>query len=263
MITLATAGSGKTRSLVNQAMTAPARRTALVTYTRNGAEELRKATFREKGYLPENIRIYTWFSFLLQHLVRPYQWHVFEDKFPFPIKALHFVQEISAKYSNNKEPRHYFKSPGVIYSDKVSKFACRVLKKTNDAPIQRLKQIYDQISVDECQDLAGYDLDLIEHLLKANLETHLVGDIRQATFSTNRSNRNTQFLGAKVIDKFREWESDKLATIQTKAGNYRSIQPICDFADALYPNMSSSVSLIGNTTFHDGLFFIHPNDVER
>ncbi len=58
---LAVAGSGKTRYLIESLNLEE--RSLIVTYTINNTENLRKRVIKKFGFMPENIRIYTYFSF--------------------------------------------------------------------------------------------------------------------------------------------------------------------------------------------------------
>jgi len=62
--------------------------------------------------------------------------------------------------------------------------------------MRRLSQRFDHIFVDEVQDMAGYDLDVLELMLKAGIQMTLVGDHRQATFRTNQASKHKAFVGA-------------------------------------------------------------------
>lgn len=86
-------------------------------------------------------------------MVRPYQ----RSLYPLPVKKLHFHNGISTKYSKETDiGAHYFTADGGIFVDKVSKFACQVIKKTDGKPIRRLEDIFRHLYIDEVQDLAGW-----------------------------------------------------------------------------------------------------------
>ena len=53
------------------------------------------------------------------------------------------------------------------------------------ALIRRLEGIYDEILIDEVQDLSAYDWDILDALLISSIEIWMVGDIRQAVLATN------------------------------------------------------------------------------
>ena len=59
---LAVAGSGKTTFLINLLNTDD--RFLLVTYTRNNHEHLRRSVIKKFGYIPEKIKVLTFFQFL-------------------------------------------------------------------------------------------------------------------------------------------------------------------------------------------------------
>ena len=71
---ISAAGSGKTTFLVKEALRVKDQNVLISTYTEaNEAEIIKNIIKQTKGYIPKNITIQTWFSFLLQHGVRPYQ----------------------------------------------------------------------------------------------------------------------------------------------------------------------------------------------
>ncbi len=258
-ITIASAGSGKTTTVVRRACDDTNADAALVTYTLNGRDEIRGNAYSHYGHIPSNVTIYTWFTFLLRHFVRPFQRSIEAQR----VSGLNFVTGRSARFvpeSNSR--RHYFTSNFNIHSDKISKFACRVIDLTDGAPIARIERIYRSLFIDECQDLAGYDLDLIEALLKSGVNVELVGDHRQATFSTHSANKNSQFSGAKIVEKFKEWETSNLCDVEFQNISRRCVQEICDFADQFYPDVPRTTSQNRTVTDHDGVFAVRKRDVK-
>jgi DNA helicase II / ATP-dependent DNA helicase PcrA len=259
-IIIASAGSGKTTEIVKSAVESLRRKSAIVTYTNNNTEELREKTFQTCGLIPQGLKISTWFRFLLVHFVRPYQTHLYE---PRVSNLLHVSGRSARGIAKANTERYYFGNEGGIYSDKVSEFACSIIEKSNGFPIRRFEQIFDELYIDEVQDLAGYDLELIEILLKSRVTITLVGDTRQATYQTNRGNKNSAFSGAKIINKFKSWETNGLAEIQALAHSYRCVQSICDFADHLFPEMQATESRNLILTGHDGVFALKESDVSN
>ena len=185
---VAAAGAGKTTFLVNEALKIKYERVLITTYTQANEAEIRKKIIEVNQCIPPNVIVQTWFSFLLQHGVRPFQGGLFEKeitglilvnsqsglKYYFKGKPIYFSEE-------KEFERHYFSKEIKIYSDKISKFVFRCNEKSNGAVIERLCKIYSHVFIDEVQDLAGYDLELLKLLFKANSNTLLVGDPRQAT----------------------------------------------------------------------------------
>ena len=257
-IIVASAGSGKTSTIVDRACASPMSRAALVTYTTNNTSGIEKLIYQKVGYIPPHLTISSWYSFLLRHLVRPYQ----KAMHPKPVKRLHFHNGISARYSREADiGKHYFGAQGCIYVDKVSKFACQLIKKTDGTPIRRMEQIFDRLYIDEVQDLAGWDLELVEALLKSRIGVTLVGDHRQATFSTNSALKNKKYSGAKIILKFEEWKRANLCELEYQTISHRCVQPICDLADMLHPGLPKTKSMNSSVTAHDGVFAVRQRDV--
>jgi DNA helicase-2/ATP-dependent DNA helicase PcrA len=125
-----------------------------------------------------------------------------------------------------------------------------------------LEDIFDHVYIDEVQDLAGWDLDLMEILMKSRIGVTLVGDHRQATFSTNSSHKNKAYGGAKIIKKFEEWRKAKLCDVEFQSISHRCVQAICDFVDRLHPGMPKTTSLNNVSTGHDGMFAVREREVE-
>lgn len=259
-IIVASAGSGKTSRIIEEVADAPDVRCAAVTYTTNNRSEIVAKAIGSLGYIPPNLTIDTWYAFLMKHFIRPYQ-RCFVDK---RIMRLKFVNTQSALYiPEARIVQHYFDQNGQIYIDKVSKFACAVIKKTDGAPLARFQKIFGRLYIDECQDLAAYDLNLVEALLASDVEVVLVGDHRQATYSTNNAQKNKAFRRAAVIDKFNEWHKVGLCGIEFQNVSHRCIQSICDFADLLNPDLPVTKSLNETVTDHDGVFAVRIGNVDE
>jgi DNA helicase-2/ATP-dependent DNA helicase PcrA len=257
-IIVASAGSGKTTTIIDHACSAPSLRAALVTYTMNNTAGIERLVYEKMSHVPSHLTISTWYSFLLRHFVRPYQRALHPDH----VKRLHFHQGISAPYSKQENiPAHYFGKTGCMYVDKVSKFACQLIQTTGGLPIARLEEIFDQLYIDEVQDLAGWDLELVEMVMKSKIAVTLVGDHRQATFSTNSAHKNKKYAGANIISRFGEWKKGGLCDLEFQNISHRCVQPICDFADQLHPDMPKTTSLNVTSTGHDGVFAIRECDV--
>ena len=270
---IAAAGSGKTTHLVNEALKIKNQKVLITTYTTENESEIRKKIIEINKYIPENITVQTWFSFLLKHGARPFQGVLFDKR----IKGMILVngqsglkntfskngKEIPVYFKEDTEfERHYFTNSTKIYSDKLSKFVFRCDEKTNNSVIGRISRIYSHIFIDEVQDLAGYDLNLLKLLFNCSSNILLVGDPRQGTYSTNNASKNKQYKKSQIVhffeDKFTNiTKDDTLLTV-----NYRCIKPVCDLSNKLFPNMQQTVSGNSSTIGHDGIFFVKKHDVE-
>lgn len=259
-ILIASAGSGKTTTIVERAGAETDQAALLVTYTVNGRDELLNKAYEVYGHVPPHLTIMTWFSFLLVHMVRPYQNQL--ETSGQRVNGIHFNNGISAKYSKASDiVAHYFSNPGRIYRDKVAKFACEVNRHTSGKPIIRLETIFSSVYFDESQDFAGYDLDIIELLLRSKIQTTLVGDPRQATYITNNGPKYKKFRGAAIVDMFLVWEKRSLCEIEYHNHSHRCVQSICDFADRFHSIDEPTVSKNEVVTGHDGVFAIRRGDV--
>jgi DNA helicase-2/ATP-dependent DNA helicase PcrA len=260
LIINAAAGAGKTTRIVEIALEHPKHKCLIATYTNNNEAEIRRKFYELNGYMPANVRIQTWFSFLLDHFVRPYQRALFTSE---RIRGLAFINNRSARgIAETNIRQHYFASGPDIYSDKIAKFGFRCNESTNGAVIRRLEQIADHILIDEVQDLAAWDLDILMLLFSAQLDVTLVGDYRQSTYSTNNAAKYGQYAGVNIIRKLREWRQDNVCRFEEMNHSHRCNQQICDFADMFFADAPDTESTNHDLTGHDGLFIVSATDVE-
>lgn len=203
----------------------------------------------------------TWFGFLLRECARPYQRAKYSEK---RIESLLFVNKQSTIYeSETNTKRYYFANGDLIYSDKIAQFVVECERKSNQNITTRLGQIYTDVFIDEFQDLAGWDLEVIELLLKSGIRITLVGDPRQHIYETNPSRKNRQYLGIKIVNRLEEWRRSGLCTVESMSGTWRCNQAVCDFANALWPGMNAMTPLGSDATDHDGVFVVAENAVEE
>ncbi len=155
--------------------------------------------------------------------------------------------------------RYYTSLSGGIYSDKISRFVVECEHNSGRAVTARLNQIYSKILIDEFQDLAGWDLDVVYTLLTAGLNIALVGDPRQHIYSTNPSPKNRQYLGTKVLSLVNRWEQDSLCSVEIVNTTYRCPEEICDFANRLWPDMERMNSEATIPDGHVGVYLVPEN----
>jgi DNA helicase-2/ATP-dependent DNA helicase PcrA len=255
---IAGAGSGKTTYIINHALKFKDKRILITTFTQANLEEIKRRFMRKCGCIPANITVQTWFSFLLQHGVRPYQ----GCKYDGVVTGLFLVPGQSAVGIPEKEVgRHYFTSDKKIYSDKIAKFALDCNKLTDGLVAKRLNAIFDSIFVDEVQDIAGYDLDLLKLLIDSDINILLVGDPRQGTYATNNSAKNRQYRRAQTVDFFND-KTVNIETDDTTLGiNYRCHSEICNVSNKLYTNFAPVACGSMYSDHHQGLYIIKPADV--
>ena len=236
----AAAGSGKTTLLVKQALSNPSKRVLFTTFTNENTEVIGNSLLRANGLYPQHIDLMPWFTFLLRHCVRPFLWHAgFCLDFD---SGLILVNEQSARGTKKNSIEHYVSSDGRVYSDKLAELALRINGKTQGAVIDRLASIYDCLFIDEAQDLSGYDLELIEVMLRSGMNLTLAADQRQATYHTNNSAKNKRYRDLGLGAFLRDNKLTNLCIIddQSLAGCHRCNQQILNLANALYPDLTAA-----------------------
>lgn len=128
-VIVAAAGSGKTTTIINEVLSKPQTKIAVITYTINNEEGIRRKFYEIYGCVPENVSIYTWYTFLLRECARPYQNFVYEGN---RVELIAFVTGRSAPYVKKADVKGYFFSHGRdIYTDKISEFACECNSRSN------------------------------------------------------------------------------------------------------------------------------------
>src|ERR1700694_5194166 len=108
-VILACAGSGKTTAIIDDARSDSAHRSALITYTINGASELTKIACERHRAVPAYTTIDTWYAFLLSPFLRHYQTQLYKPR----VSRLLFIRGQTARFANaGNIDKHYFASPG-------------------------------------------------------------------------------------------------------------------------------------------------------
>ena len=257
---IAAAGAGKTTFLVNRALEQPKEKILITTFTDSNEQGIKEKFYQIQGYIPPNVKIMPWYNFLLRHGVKPYQSYI-TDK---TVKGIEIVNaEIKAlRYAKDTEERNYITREGRVYSDKLSKLVYNLNEISNGCVVSRLKNIFSNIYIDEVQDLAGYDFEIVKLLCDAGMNMTLVGDVRQTTYKTHYEAKNKKYSTGGI----EEYCKDKIKTIHIDTVSlnvtHRYNPDICAFANTLYPNMVACTSDMNVKTGHDGLFWVSEKDVD-
>lgn len=268
---IAAAGSGKTTKIIEEALEQNENDIIITTFTVANKESICEKIIEIKKEIPKNITVQTWFSFLIEHGIKPYQNCLFANE----ISGMVLVSEQSGYWFTNKYGRkiyyseakyfdkHYFTSDYQVYSDKIAKLVFRCNEKSENAVINRLSKIYSHIFIDEVQDLAGYDLELLRLLFNGDINVTLVGDPRQVTYHTHDSQKNKNYSNGLVKD----FIQDKCKKIKyqideaTLKDSYRSNESICKYSSRLYPEYEECKSNQKLKTDHDGVFLVRKCDL--
>ena len=250
----AAAGSGKTTFLVEEALKHHTENVLITTYTQANETEIKKRIIARNGCIPGNITVQTWFAFLIQHGAKPFQ----EPLYSKEIKGLQLVNCQADRYARKENvSRYYFNSSNRFYSDKLASFVVECNIESSGAVIDRISRIYSHMFVDEVQDLAGYDLDIIKLLFESKSDVILIGDPRQVVYLTHLETRNKKYRGR--IEDYLRYECVKIKTeIDTESLNvtFRNNPAICSFSERLFHNYGSIISNQMTTTEHDGIYIV-------
>ena len=267
IIRVEAAGAGKTYNICKEALektdnTESDKRVLLLSYTNRGVGAIKDEVCKQNmGVIDSKIDIMTWYSFILNELVKPYQNVIFQIN---EVKSIDFSDAHGrVNYKNTGIRERYITSNGDIKSKEIAELVLQINKKSQGKVMNRLSKVYSHIFIDEVQDMAGYDLDIIETLMYSDIEVICVGDNKQATFKTNTSIRNKSKSGTKIWDFFQKLISEDVVEVQKNLISRRFNQEICSFANMVYPNENNIGTSMNEKTDRDGVILINTNDVQK
>ncbi len=216
-VIFAVAGSGKTTYIINKLDLI--NKSIIVTYTNNNVENIRHGIIKKWGYVPENIKILSYFSFLHSFCYKPI------------LSSTYKTKGIYYKPNGNKFAKNdarYISPSERLYSNRISKFF-EVKEVIKDIQ-QRLEKYYVSLFIDEVQDFAGNDFNFLKKLARANLNVLMVGDFYQHTFDTSRDGIVNKSLHNDFSEYQKQFSNMGLALDYTSLSkSYRCSPTICDF----------------------------------
>lgn len=253
-LTLAVAGSRKTQGLVEHCAELPHDRRALVvTYTQANQTELRSRLSVYAGNHP-GIKVMGWFTFLLRDFARPFLPFKFSGQ---RVRGFNFE---GRPHRMAKGRKRYLDSKDSVYACELARLSHELVEASKGSLLRRLECIYDEILIDEVQDLSSHDWELIDMLLKSSLDVWMVGDIRQSVLATNpRSRKHKRYAYAEAIKWFRDREARGVLEIIENATTWRCHPDIAAFSDTIFdPTWSfpRTESKNDTVTDHDGVFLV-------
>ena len=253
-IILAAAGTGKTTQLVKRIGQLGNKRILVTTYTNQNTQLIKSLLYKKYGFLPPNILVLSWYTFLLRDGIRPFQ------------NCLNIKARIESVAWINKKPYHkkydFITQGNRVYRDKATEFICECNAASQGALIQRLESIYDYIFIDEMQDLTGYDLTFLELLLNSKISIWGVGDPRQSTLRTNYALKNKQYSKGTLIKWLKKQEKTGKLTLGQLNTCYRCRPSICNFANQIFPDYPLMVSGNNSVVESEGLVIIPLSQVD-
>lgn len=86
------------------------------------------------------------------------------------------INLLRLKDTNEKK---YVTTSGNVYSNMISKLPCILDGLSNDCVFRRIRKVFSYVFIDEIQDFAGYDLEVIKKLYEVGCNMTLVGDPRR------------------------------------------------------------------------------------
>lgn len=278
---LASAGAGKTTTLIDNSLNAVRNNQSvlILTYTQNNQSEIVKKLREINGCIPDGIKVKGWFSFLLEDLIRPYQRYLFNERISNIVfdqsdphkQNGHTIPGRSEKRDGRINPRHYL-SKNKVHTTYISKLAIRICEAGKSGrgrtaaytPIDRLASIYDLIVVDEVQDLVGWDYSVLECILKnPNIALYCVGDFRQTIYQTSFANKKPQ-----TSEQKRQWFIDKGFECHNLNHSWRCVDQVCLFADLVHfhqdyeATTSNAPEIPAEFKDHVGVFSVSNDNVE-
>lgn len=265
---IAAAGSGKTSFIVKNVLNCQSPRVLITTFTQANEQSIRKRiSDANNGCIPPNVIIQTWFSFLIEHGVKPFQYwdeKVMGMELCATASGFRYKTQrgIPCYWGEHDFYRYYFNSNKEVYSDKLSKLVYRCNEKSDGCVIKRLEKIFEHIYIDEVQDMAGWDLDLVKLFIKSSMNVTLVGDPRQTVYLTHNDKKFQKYANGKIKDfiqiecKGLPCEIDEV----TLNASYRNSPEICALSSRLFPDITECKSKLEKTAEHMGIYFVKRKD---
>ena len=255
---LAVAGSGKTQTLAEYcANLSRDRKVLALTFTQANQAELRHRISTVAGDHP-GIQILGWYTFLLRDFARPFL------PFMFPGRRIQGFNFQGRPHMYAKGIQRFLDVDGAVYACELGRLANELTHASSGALRRRIECCYDEILIDEVQDFAAHDWEILDFLLSSTIAITMVGDFRQAVLSTNpRSSKNKPYAHAAAIEWFLERQKNGLLVIETSSVTYRCRPEIAEFSDSIYDKsglFAPTSSKNDRTTGHDGVFWVHPSN---
>lgn len=220
-VMFAVAGSGKTTLLVGRLSLE--KRALIVTYTENNYAHLRDSIIKRFGYMPKNITLLSYFTFLHSFCYRPLLQLRLETTGVSFRAPPYFTMKLK-----RDDPRYYFTDKGSLYHNRLAKLV--EVSNAVQEIISRIERFYDEFYVDEVQDLAGHDFNLLMALAKSKVEMLFVGDFYQHTFDTSRDGAVNKSLHDDIVKYERRYRTAGIKVDkETLSRSWRCGMTVCGF----------------------------------
>lgn len=266
----ACAGWGKTHAIIEHCIQMPTnKRRIIITLTSSGQSELRRRLKENMGKINIYPEVKGWYEFLIHDVISPYLPKKFSNikisGFDFDKNNENRVWRISSK----DKIRRYFTSENKLIRETVEELSVEIM--LNEAPClveNRLSRIYDELIIDEVQDISRTGLDVLKLLInQTKLKIFLVGDVRQSLIDSNlHSNRNKSYDRTNLISWFKEISKNGNLKIEDKNVTYRFNQEIANFSDKIFCKESFSNTIskqhCEKNIEHKGVYIVMRKDLQ-
>lgn len=263
---MAAAGAGKTYGICKETieiLNTSSKRILLATYTNKGVESIMNEYKKQNcGVVDTRVDIKTWYQFLLSEMIKPYQNFVFRDE--NLVRSIDFTSMYGKpNFYKRGTKEHYLNRHNDVLVNTASELAFDINTTSRGKVIDRLAKVYSNIFIDEIQDIAGADLDLLGLFLDSPINITCVGDYKQATFRTHNARKNKKVTGCNIIDHFVSLEKRNSIEILYQKESRRFNQEICDFSNSIFADNNEIETRMQETAGNDGVYIIQYEDVEK
>lgn len=235
-VIFAVAGSGKTTYLVD-ALSCE-KRTLIVTYTTGNYDNLcKKIAAKFNGDIPKNITILRYFPFLYSFCYKPFLADITKARgILFDQEIIHQEQG-RKKYAKMTHDAFYMTDKKYFYSNRLS---FHIENNILDDVKNRIEKYFDELFIDEIQDIAGRDFNFLENIMTVNVNMIFVGDFYQHTFDTSRDgNVNKNLFADKTKYETRFKKRGILIDNTTLRNSWRCSENTCRY---IRDNLGISIS---------------------
>lgn len=220
-VVFAVAGSGKTSHIINSLNVDS--RALILTYTEKNLANIKQRVLKKFGKIPSGIKIYSYFQFLYSFCVRPLLGHKLKTKGINWQVPPAFTMKIKRDNLN-----FYIDANKRLYSNRISK----LLEQADviGEVVERIEKYFDDIYIDEVQDIGGHDFNFLTQISIANINHLFVGDFYQHTFDTSRDGVVNGSLHNDYIKYKSRFEKVGVVVDETLLSNsYRCSESVCKF----------------------------------
>lgn len=255
---LAVAGSGKTTLIVDQLNLE--KRSIVITYTNSNFSNLRRNIICKFSHFPSNIKLMTYFTFLYSFCYRPFLLLDFKAKGINYEKNPNMFDNQFIKGTSQINKSYFMDQYCRLYGNRIAK----LLEVKNVYPEinSRITKYFENLFIDEVQDFAGHDFNLLSNIAGAEIDKTFVGDFFQHTYDTSRDGNVNEKLHSDFDSFVNFYKSIGFTIDQDSLKNSHRCSPsICGFIRdnlgiEIYSNRAddTKITVLGNQEQANSIF---------